>query len=85
MSRPAFDTEALYVRLDKIRRSQRLRWREIARAAGVCPSTFTRLGQGRSVSADSLVAILDWLGDWDLQQFTKRERSTPSARIGGDD
>lgn len=66
-----FDVEALYVALDKRRRHRRLLWRDIAHAAGISASTFTRMGQGHAPSADNLVRALGWLGETDLKPYIK--------------
>ncbi len=70
-----FDGEALYVALDKARRSRRLQWRDIGREASVSSSTFTRLGQGRHVSAQNLTRILLWLGTTDLAPYIVTKES----------
>lgn len=68
-ARPGLDPDALYVALDRQRRSRRMQWREAAREAGVSPSTFTRIGQGRRPDADGLVRLLAWLGTTDLAPY----------------
>lgn len=66
------DPDALYVALDRKRRSRRMQWREIAQEASVSPSTFTRIGQGRRPDADGLVRLMLWLGTTDLAPFITR-------------
>lgn len=53
-----FDPEALYVALDRRRRHDRMLWRDIAREAGVSPSTLTRIGQGHAPDAQGLVRLM---------------------------
>lgn len=69
MSSPRLDVEALYTALDRQRRKARLRWRDVAKEAGVSPSTFTRIGQGNRPDADGLVRLLLWLGETDVRAF----------------
>jgi transcriptional regulator with XRE-family HTH domain len=56
------DVEELYLALDRARRGGGLRWRDIAREAGVSPSTLTRIGQGKRPDADGLIRLMVWLG-----------------------
>lgn len=71
--RPTLDPDALYVALDRQRRQRRIQWRQIAREAGVSPSTLTRIGQGHMIYADALVRLMAWLGADSIAAFTKRE------------
>lgn len=64
-----FDSDALYVRLDRHRRATRIQWRDIARAAGVSPSTLTRLGQGSVPDGDALVSLLLYLGETNIAPY----------------
>lgn len=65
------DVEALYLALDKQRRTRRITWRTVAAEVGVSPSTFTRIGlNGRRPDVDALVRILAWLGTTDLKPYT---------------
>ncbi len=70
-SLPAFDADALYVALDRVRRQRRVQWRQIAREAGVSPSTLTRIGQGHMIYAEGLVRLMAWLGTTDIGPFTR--------------
>lgn len=74
-----FDSEALYVALDKHRRELRISGRELLRQAGIhTPSTLTRLGRGDSLSADTLAALLVWLGKTDVAPYIiTRKRRRP--------
>jgi len=56
------DVEALYAALDARRKSKDLSWREVAREAGVSPSTLTRMAQGKRPDVDGFAALLGWLG-----------------------
>jgi transcriptional regulator with XRE-family HTH domain len=74
-SAPRLDTDALYVALDRKRRGQRQRWRDVATEAGVSPSTLTRIGHGRRPDADGLARLLVWLGSTDLAPFITTDPS----------
>lgn len=69
--RPVFDSEALYLAIDKQRRQRRVRsQRAVLREAGITtPSTLTRLGQGNSLDANTLVRLLVWLGETNLAPY----------------
>lgn len=56
------DVEALYGALDAQRKARSLSWRELAKEAGVSPSTLTRLGQQKRPDVDSFAALIQWLG-----------------------
>jgi transcriptional regulator with XRE-family HTH domain len=62
MTDPELDVGALYAALDQRRQSKKLSWRQAATAAGVSPSTLTRLGQGKRPDVTSFAALLKWLG-----------------------
>jgi hypothetical protein len=67
MSRYRLDVPALFGRLDEQRRARDLSWRALGRELDLPASTFSRLGQGRSLEADALVTLLVWLDlDTDL-------------------
>lgn len=57
-----FDFEEFYRSVDHKRRRQRKRWRQVADEAGVSPSSITRLGQGKSISVNTLARLSDWAG-----------------------
>lgn len=71
MSAPSFDPEKLYEALDRRRRRKEMRWRDVAKAAGVSPSTLTRISQGKRPDADSLVRLMAWLGSFDIRRFAE--------------
>jgi transcriptional regulator with XRE-family HTH domain len=56
------DVEALYKALDARRKSRELSWRDVAREAGVSPSTLTRMAQGKRPDVDGFAALVTWLG-----------------------
>lgn len=74
MTRPALDTEALYVALDRRRRELRISGAEVLRQSGIgirSRSVWTRLAHGEGMSADNLVRFLVWLGATDVRPFVK--------------
>lgn len=57
------DVEALYGTLNRARTERgQLSWRQVARQAGVGPSTLSRLAQGHRPDVDSFAALVHWLG-----------------------
>src|SRR6267154_410424 len=56
------DVEALYAALDARRKSKDLSWRDVAKEAGVSPSTLTRMAQGKRPDVDGFAALVAWLG-----------------------
>jgi transcriptional regulator with XRE-family HTH domain len=60
--KPEFDGNAFYATLDAARHARGMNWKEVAAAAGVSPSTMTRLSQGKRPDLDSLAALLVWSG-----------------------
>jgi hypothetical protein len=66
----AFDSAALYAALDRRRGELGVTWREVLRQSGVAAvGTITYLSQGRSLSADTLLRLLVWLGDTDVAPY----------------
>lgn len=63
-----FNAEAFYRALDLQRRSANITWRDVAIAAGVSPSTLTRMKQGKRPDVDSMAALATWAG-LDLDSF----------------
>lgn len=77
------DTEALYAVLDRRRRERRIPWRQVASEAGLATVNLgTKLGRGSSLSADSLIALLLWLGDTDVKPYI---RAGATTRPGSDE
>lgn len=78
MTRPEFDTEALYTAVDRERRRRRLSWPKLAENAGMTHdqgrAAFSRLGRGQLVSVPNLVLIMVWFGQTDLRPFLKDGR-----------
>lgn len=78
MANPSFDPEKLYVQLDQRRRQERRSFRSIARDLHISQSTFTRLGRGMSLDANTLVRLMGWLGVADIRQFTATDNDEVS-------
>ena len=57
-----FDSDAFYVALDRKRRSHRMSWRDVAGENECSASIFTRLGQGKTPSAEHYAKLCGWLG-----------------------
>ena len=54
--------KALFERIEEIRLSRNISQAALAKEAGVSRSTMTRLAQGRGISVDSFVRIMQALG-----------------------
>ncbi len=66
------DHEALYLALDRQRRMHRLSWRRVAEESGIGVINIgTRLGQGHSLSVETLIRLMLWLGVTDLGPFMR--------------
>jgi transcriptional regulator with XRE-family HTH domain len=66
--RGSFNAEAFYKALDLQRDAMGLTWKDVAHAAGVSPSTLTRMKQGKRPDVDSMAALSTWAG-LDLDSF----------------
>jgi transcriptional regulator with XRE-family HTH domain len=53
--------EALVAALDAERQSKHYSWRQLAKEAGVSPSTLTRMQQGKSPDVNTFSALAHWL------------------------
>lgn len=79
----SFNADGFYEAIDTTRRARELNWKEVAKGAGVSPSTLTRLAQGKRPDVDSLAALLAWSG-LEADQFVlseKRNEPAPLAMI----
>jgi len=56
------DVGALYAALDVERHARNLSWRQLAKEAGVGPSTLSRLGNGYRPDVDAFAKLVQWLG-----------------------
>ena len=57
-----FDVTRFYAALEATTRSRSLNWRQAAEAAGIHPSTLSRMAQGRRPDATSLALLAAWSG-----------------------
>ena len=55
------DVGALYGALDVVRAHSDLTWRDLAKATGVSPSTFSRMAAGSRPDVDALCTLIMWL------------------------
>ena len=69
----------LYQRLDAIRVSRRLTWRQVAQESGVDPSLFSKLKKGNYPHVNNLIRLLLW-GDIELNELVKVETS-PASKV----
>lgn len=56
------DTEGLNAAVEAARKERGASRREVARQAGIAPSTLTRLAQGSRPDLESFAALVEWLG-----------------------
>ena len=73
------DIPALHATLDSARQERGLSWRELARQAGVSPSTLTRMAQGKRPDVDGLAALVRWVGV-PVEQFIRTGESVTKRR-----
>lgn len=57
----SLDLDGLVRALDAKRRAEVISWRELARQAGVSPSTLTRMQQGKGPDVETFSALIRWL------------------------
>lgn len=62
MAKARIDIAALHAALDAQRKALGMTWRQVAAGAGVSPSTFSRVRQGKRPDVDSFAAMISWLG-----------------------
>jgi len=79
MAQNRLDVAALYVTLDSERQQRCLSWRQVATAAGIGPSTLSRMAQGHRPDVDSFVALVHWLG-LPAEQFMRHPESPADVR-----
>ena len=58
----SLNVRALYGALDAERQSRRMSWRQVAREAGISPSTLSRLGNGYKPDVDAFAKLVRWFG-----------------------
>ena len=85
MPKGEFDAAAFYTALDRTREARKMTWKQVAAEAGISPSTFTRMAQGRRPDVNSLAVLAHWSGlETDL--FVRRghlpsAEADPLARV----
>lgn len=61
MPQDLIHVDALVATLDAERRARGISWRQLAKDAGVSPSTLTRMQQGKSPDVNTFSALTRWL------------------------
>jgi transcriptional regulator with XRE-family HTH domain len=61
MPQKLIHVEGLVAALDGERQTKGLSWRQLAKEAGVSPSTLTRMQQGKSPDVNTFSALTRWL------------------------
>lgn len=59
---PVLDRDALLSAVEARAEKRNMSLRAVAALIGVSPNVFSKLRAGGSLSADALIAVLDWLG-----------------------
>lgn len=63
MANSRVNVDALYAALNREREVRHVSWREIAKEAGISPSTLSRMRHGEArPSVDAFAALASWLG-----------------------
>jgi transcriptional regulator with XRE-family HTH domain len=75
MPQKLIDVDAMIAALDSERRANNLSWRQIAKAAGVSPSTLTRMQQGKSPDVNTFTALSRWLNIPAEKFYTDKSRT----------
>ncbi len=84
MSDQGLDVGRLYSALDSKRKSSGISWRQLAKEAGVSPSTITRMKDNKRPDVDGFAALVQWLGmpaDAFLPSSPKKVQADPAAEI----
>lgn len=79
MPQKLIHVEALVAALDAERKAKSLSWRQLAKAAGVSPSTLTRMQQGKSPDVNTFSALTAWL-NIPAERFYTEQPHRPSQR-----
>jgi transcriptional regulator with XRE-family HTH domain len=79
MPQNLIDVDALIAALDSERRAKNLSWRQLAKIAGVSPSTLTRMQQGKSPDVNTFTALSRWLNIPAEKFHTDKSRPTQIA------
>ncbi len=77
MPQNQINVDALIAALDSERRAKELSWRQLAKEAGISPSTLTRMQQGKSPDVNTFTALTRWLNT-PAERF-HAENTTPSV------
>lgn len=76
------NVDALYEALNTERKARgELSWRQVAKAAGVSPSTLSRLGNGYRPDVDAFARLVQWLGVPAERFFARQEVQAPQPDL----
>ena len=78
MSVHRVDVEALRQALDEKRLREGLSWRQVAQAAGLAPSTLTRMSKGARPDVDGFASLIKWL-DAPAERFIRARQHEPEG------
>lgn len=76
MPQKLIDVDAMIAALDSERQAKNLSWRQIAKAAGISPSTLTRMQQGKSPDVNTFTALSRWLNIPAEKFYAEQSRGT---------
>jgi transcriptional regulator with XRE-family HTH domain len=79
MPQNLINVEALIAALDSEKRAKDISWRQLAKEAGVSPSTLTRMQQGKSPDVNTFTALTQWLTT-PAERFYTDKSVTPGPR-----
>ena len=79
MPQNQINVDALIAALDSERRAKELSWRQLAKEAGISPSTLTRLQQGKSPDVNTFTALTRWLNT-PAERFHAENTTTSAAQ-----
>src|SRR6266705_4271486 len=75
MPQKLIHVDGLIAALDAERQARGFSWRQLAKAAGVSPSTLTRMQQGKSPDVNTFSSLTRWL-NIPAERFYKDKSST---------
>ena len=78
MPQDLIHVDALIAALDSERKARQFSWRQLAKAAGVSPSTLTRMQQGKSPDVNTFSALTTWL-DIPAERFYVDQPHQPAS------
>ena len=92
-----FDLRALVEAVEHVRKTRRLKWKDVASQSGISAASLTRFKQGHSIILENLVSLVVWAGlsvdefirvhqlrydlDGALNEAMEEGRSIPSSEL----